>query len=466
MSKPSSIVMDHSEITEEKRIKHPQDTDLEKNKALNGASIEIVDQFKTEEDDDAVSVESETNEYVLKQPPDGGRGWLVLLGCFCGLFCTQGYNYIFGVFLNYYNEHVFVGQLTALSWIGSLWLALMNVVGPFYSWFVYYIGYKWMLTTAVILWVLGLMLASIATQIWQLYLTQGVLMGLAASLVWFPCISAAQQWFSKKRGLSVGIAISGSGFGGLILSNILQAIFDSLGYQWALRIIGFISLVLLSVAALLVRPLNKPTKSDVRLLNLRPFRNFQFCLMFGIQFIGNFAFNVPSSFLPAYARYLGLDPWIGTNMSAIISGVMIVGKITSGLLSDFVGRANMTFIVIFMTGVLSLALWLPSTTAGGIWAFAALFGYFGGGYMAMVPALLGQVVGMDEIEAANGILFFAWIFGGLFGQPICAALINEESGHPTYNYAIIFGGVLMTFAGLLALAIRILRAGWNPFVKA
>lgn len=382
-----------------------------------------------------------------------------------GLFCTQGYNYAWGVFLNYYNKHVFVDQMEPLSWIGSLWLALANIVGPFYQWFCARVGYKWMLITAVVIWTLGLMLASIATQIWHLYLTQGVLMGVGASLVWFPCISASQQWFLHRRGLAVGIALSGSGFGGLILSNIIQAIIDTLGYQWALRILGFISFAMLTIAAFTVRPLNVPQTEDIKVFDIRPFRNKQFILLFFVQLIGNFAFNVPSSFLPAYADYLGLDPWIGTNMSAIISGVMIVGKISSGFIGDHIGRANAATITVTMTGVMCLAVWIPSTNAAGIWAFAALFGYFGGGYMSTVPGVLGQVVGMEEIEAANGMLFFAWFFGGLLGSPICAALINEKSGHPTYNHAIIFSGVLMVFAGSLLVAVRVMRGGWKIFKK-
>lgn len=71
-------------------------------------------------------------------------------------------------------------------------------------------------------------------------------------------------------------------------------------------------------------------------------------------------------------------------MSAIISGVMIVGKISSGFISDYVGRANMTFITTIMTGVMCLAVWLTVTTPAGIWAFAAMFGYFGGGFLVMV----------------------------------------------------------------------------------
>ncbi|KAG0173926.1 hypothetical protein DFQ28_009600 [Apophysomyces sp. BC1034] len=403
--------------------------------------------------------DEQTKEKVeWKDPPDGGRAWL-------GLFCTQGYGYTLGIFLRYYNTTMYLDRMTELSWVVSIWLALSNIIGPFYGFFAAKVGYKWMLCGAVVFNTAAMMLASVAHEIWHLYLTQGVLAGIGASLVWFPCISAAQQWFSKRRGLSVGLAISGSGFGGLVFSNVIQAAIDSLGIQWALRIVGFISLVLLSIAAATVRPLNVASTKNLKAFNLAPFRNKQFVLLFIIQLIGNFAFNIPSGFLASYARHIGLGEWVGTNLSAILAGVMIVGKISTGFIGDYIGRANMNFICITMTGILCLAVWLPATTAAQVWVFAALFGYFGGGYMTSVPAVLAQVVGLEDIEASNGLLFFGWFFGGLFGSPISSALINADGKEETYSYAIIFGGVLMIVAGLLAWAVRVMQGGWSPLKK-
>jgi hypothetical protein len=81
-----------------------------------------------------------------RDPPDGGRGWLVVFGCFCGLMATQGYGYVslsfqshvalltfslsrysWGVYLDYYNTNTYPGELTNLTWIGSLWFALTNI---------------------------------------------------------------------------------------------------------------------------------------------------------------------------------------------------------------------------------------------------------------------------------------------------------------------------------------------------
>ncbi|CDH58087.1 monocarboxylate transporter [Lichtheimia corymbifera JMRC:FSU:9682] len=407
--------------------------------------------------DDVESIASSTHKSMI-EPPDGGRSWLVLAGCWCGLFST-------GTFLRYYNEDVFPNQMTALSWIGSLWLAMSVILGPFFNYLVARVGYRWLLGTATILCCLASMMASLATEIWHLYITQGAMAGLGASLVWFPCVSAAQQWFSKRRGLSVGIALSGSGCGGLVFSNLVQAVSDSLDYRWALRIMGFIILALLTFSTCVVRPLNLPDK-HVPIINLKPFKNFQFCLLFIVQFITNFAFNIPSSFLPSYASEIGAKPMVSANMGAIMSGVMVIGKIGSGLSSDYIGRANVTALVILISGILCLALWLNAYTEPAVWAFGILFGIFGGGYMAMVPALLAQVVGLEEIEAANGLLFFAWLVGGIFGSPIASDLIDENSPDgPHYDRAIIFGGVMMIGSGLIALTVRVLRGGFNPFKK-
>lgn len=177
--------------------------------------------------------------------------------------------------------------------------------------------------------------------------------GIGSSLAWFPCISAPQQWFDKRRGLAVGMAISGSGIGGLVLSNVVQAAIQSVGYQWALRILGFIQFALLAFATAVVMPLN-PLPKNVPIFDFKPLKNKQFLILLGIHFIGNFAFYIPSSFVPckycfpvdilacilspisfpaAYADYMGLDPWIGTNLSAIMSAIMFVGKIGNGFIA-------------------------------------------------------------------------------------------------------------------------------------
>lgn len=71
--------------------------------------------------------------------------------------------------------------------------------------------------------VLGIMMLSLSTQYWQVFLSQGVCMGLGAGLLYIPSLAMVGVWFSKKRALAMGIVMSGIAVGmsspGLSLSK-------------------------------------------------------------------------------------------------------------------------------------------------------------------------------------------------------------------------------------------------------
>lgn len=150
-------------------------------------------------------------------------------------------------------------------------------------------------------------------------------------------------------------------------------------------------------------------------------------------------------------------------MSAILSAINAVSKLVNGFTSDRIGRINGLFICTFLAGLMSLIIWTYARTEAAIWVFAVLYGFFGGGYLTLFPASLPQVAGFENIAAANGLLYFTNTFGYLFGTPIASAIINTTTP-ANYTYAAVWGGVLMVVGGFFCLALRVLRAGWNPFI--
>lgn len=330
--------------------------------------------------------------------------------------------------------------------------------------------------------------------------------GLGASFVWFPCIGAPQEWFSSRRGFAVGVTMCGSGVGGLVISNICQAAIINLGYRWSLRIAGFVCFFFLVVATLFVKQspaqLAKQSQQDVNNEGLREMlakqrellKNSEFNILLMVGFITTFGYLVPSFLLPckvndpfiyiyvyiiilqnialtsvffiviAYAKFLHLNPWVGTNLSAIMSAINAVSKLVNGYISDRIGRINGLFICTFLTGVMCLAIWTNARTEPTIWVFAVLYGFFGGGHLTLFPASLPQVAGYNNIAAANGLLYFTNTFGYLFGTPIASAIINRTTP-PNYVYAAVWSGLIISVGGLLCLALRVMRAGWNPLIK-
>lgn len=66
-------------------------------------------------------------------------------------------------------------------------------------------------------------------------------------------MSVPAQWFSKRRGLALGIVSSGAGIGGVVLPFVQTAVNNTLGIAWAYRVIGFICLAGNILICILVR---------------------------------------------------------------------------------------------------------------------------------------------------------------------------------------------------------------------
>jgi nitrate/nitrite transporter NarK len=47
-----------------------------------------------------------------------------------------------------------------------------------------------------------------------------------------PTINLINEWFLQKRGLAIGIAISGDFAGGVVMPLILQAVLNEVGFRW------------------------------------------------------------------------------------------------------------------------------------------------------------------------------------------------------------------------------------------
>jgi MFS family permease len=173
-------------------------------------------------------------------PPEGGYGWVVVfaLGWMNGF--TWGVAASYGVFLSYYLANDYFPGATALDYafIGGLEFGCCMLISPACTILTREFGRPVVMTAGVFLMAGGYIAASFAQEIWQLYLSQGVLVGLGMGSIFIPAIAVLPQWFLKRRSLAQGLASSGSGFGGLAFSLGTSAMVEQLSLAWALRIVS------------------------------------------------------------------------------------------------------------------------------------------------------------------------------------------------------------------------------------
>ena len=328
------------------------------------------------------------------------RQILVLISAFLTIVVTIGFNQAYGVFQSYYISSsqtmlpkstsqdsalvAFVGTLGyGLTWGGSILVnPLMARLGVK--------GTRWLGVAGVLGMSAGFGLASFSTQVWHLLLTQGLLFGLGASLLYFPILSTAPEYFTTHRGSAMGFILAGSGVGGLVFSPLIRALITAIGPRWTLRFLCFLNLVISLPIAVTASPSRftgrRRTHVDLKLA-LRP----AFLFSVGAAFLQAGGNGLPLTFLPEYSVALGYSAGFGATLLAVSNGVNSVCRVASGYAGDKFGRQNTLILTVILSVCSVLGFWLSSTAAGGnkvLWLlFVVFYGVAGGGYNALFPTV-------------------------------------------------------------------------------
>ncbi|ORY05949.1 MFS general substrate transporter [Basidiobolus meristosporus CBS 931.73] len=376
--------------------------------------------------------------------PEGGRGWLVVLGGHLIHVVAFGIQTTFGIFQEHYTNVVFAGSspstISLIGTIGAGVLAFSTLItGNLADRF----GYRTTITIGCCILVAGLIIASFCTQIWQLILTQGVLYGMGASLCYPPAISAPPQWFNKKRGLATGMTVAGSGIGGLILSPITQVLIDKLGFRWALRVLALFALLFLLIASLLVKRRifpKKHTEKDSQGYSF--FKTLRFWIFFGTGLFTGFSYLVPFFYMPSYAVFVGLSVNQGAMLVACANAASAAGRIGTGFIADKLGCMNVLGISLFMAGAFSF-LWMFTTTVAPLIIYMVVFGFLGGAFPSQFPVVTALLFGTENLATVAGALYASTAIGDCLGAFIAGALYDMTAPHYTYHWSILYVAIGM-----------------------
>ncbi|RKP14591.1 major facilitator superfamily domain-containing protein [Piptocephalis cylindrospora] len=409
------------------------------------------------------------DQVIELYPPDHPRGWFSLIATFCSNFIVFGYNYSWGLFQQQYLDDTYADQVTSfsLSFVGSLGMATLFLLGPFIGLMVKRTGIRIPITVGGILIFLGLFLASYANAPWQLYLTHGLLFGMGASLSFFSTIHLPTQWFEKRIGLATGIALAGSGIGGLVMDQIVHAMISSIGYRWALRVVSFISLAMIFTAAATAkeRPLKLRWSDRIRnILDLSLLRNSRFSTLAIMGLITTFGYMAPFFFLPSYSTFIGLDASTGATLTSVMSAVNAIGRIVTGWAADRVGRLNTLFLCTFVAGLSCMVIWPFAKSLGVLIVFVLFYGFTGGGFISLFPVVAKLFIPVKDLSNAMGILFFSQAFGNLFGPAILGALLDQTAPNTSYVPGQMFCGAATIVGALIILGIKFSMEK-KPFAK-
>ncbi|KAI0636537.1 MFS general substrate transporter [Trametes polyzona] len=413
-----------------------------------------VDQEKQAVRSEVDNVDTEAPHPQYGEHPDGGlRAWLAIAGCAAGVCATFGLVNAWGVFQAYYQEEVLVGTSpSTIAWIGSIQASYALVFLPgLVVGRIFDMGWtKLPLSLASAIIVTVTFLTAECTKYWHFLLCQGIALGLSCGVIFGILMGVPAHWFKHRLGFALGVMALGSSLGGTCFPIAVRNLVDRVGFQWTMRILGFIEMALLSFQIATVERRLPPKKHTGPFIDFSAFRSLPFSLYCCSSFVAFLGIYTVLTYIDVSASSKGIDPDFSFYLLAIANACSAVGRITGGLLSDHLGPLTVMTPATFVAGILTYA-WPFANTTGSNIAIAIIYGGASGVYVSLLAAPVVRMGKTHDVGVRVGMSMTVVAIGAVAGPPISGA-INAATG--TYKYTGIYAGSAVMVACCFLLATR------------
>ena len=319
----------------------------------------------------------------------------------------------------------------------------------------------------------GYYTASISNALWSTMLTLGFLVGTGGSFVYTGSFTIVGQWFDKNRGLAMGIANSGAGYGQFILVQTMSSLLDSVGLKGTLQYMALIELTgcLLCLVICVPNPelYSVETKSD-NIIQLSQvvvtenldienaslhrdqeaqtvekkkkedtfeskklgssyistlkelFKNRCFLSLFVALFTVSFVDMFPLAYVPSYAMSLGFSAIASNNLVSYMGLGSGTGRLVCGILADRFNKFLIFRISLLVCGIITFG-WLGYESYGTLVFYSVFFGFCLGSCMALFGPICFELFGAEMVGTAIGLVLASSTLGDLVSLPIGATLL-------------------------------------------
>ena len=265
------------------------------------------------------------------------------------------------------------------------------------------------LSIGLVLLTASLVGASFATQVWQLYLSQGVCFGWGLGFLYVGSSNIIPQWFSNKRSLANGICASGAGFGGLVYSLASSSLLERAGPPSTFRILAICEFVANFISIILISDRNQTQKPNQSAFNYRLLKRLEIWLVLGWGCMSELGYTLLLFSLPYYARRIGLSAKQGSIVGALLNLGLFIGRPVVGHSSDTLGNINIATLTTGFCGTICLLIWIFAKSFAVLCLFAILAGLVCGTFWATVAPVPADVAGLSELPSTLTIVLFLMV---------------------------------------------------------
>ncbi|HAE47910.1 MFS transporter [Tistrella mobilis] len=366
-------------------------------------------------------------------------------------------------------------QTSEISGAMAIRLLLFGLMGPFAAALINRFGVRRMVLASLSTVGGGLALSLAMTELWQLILLWGVVVGIGTGMIAMVLgATVATRWFVKRRGLVIGLLTASTATGQLVFMPLIAWIADGMGWRPAVMLLCGLMALAAILALILLRdrpsdlglpaygetevmpPPAGPAGASVALAAIGALKDAARTRVFWVLFLTFFICGastnglVQTHLVPLCVDF-GVAEVRAAGLLALMGIFDFIGTVLSGWLSDRYDNRKLLFWYYGLRGLSLVFLPYSDFTLYGLSLFAMFYGL---DWVATVPPTIKLTA--DRFGRERAPMVFGWIFAGhqigaataAFG----AGLSRSELG--TYLPAFFAAGILCFLA---AGAVRTLR---------
>ena len=297
----------------------------------------------------------------------------------------------YGIYLSHYLADDLFPEASSwdFAFIGGFNFSIAMLVAPLVTVLVRKFGTHRIMLIGALLQCSGLVAASFATRIWQLHLSQGVLVGAGIGFLYIPSLPILSQWFVKKRSLANGVSAAGSGVGGVAFAWGSQAMIQHVSIAWSLRITGIIAFIAILAAIAVIRDRNSLIRPPQLAFDTKLLRRLDVLLLLAWAFTSMLGYVVLLFSLSDFALSIGFSRAQATDLIGFLNLGTAIGRPFIGIVSDRWSRIDTAGVLTLACGLSCFAFWLPATSYGLTVFFAIVCGAIVGVFwMVRYPSVM------------------------------------------------------------------------------
>lgn len=289
------------------------------------------------------------------------------------------------------------------------------LVGPLFGflagWVIDRFGPRRMMMSGIIMAGMALVMLSYMTGLWMFYLAY-----LFSALGYvcggpLPNQVLISRWFDKSRGRAMGFAYIGIGIGGAVVPWLALPLIEGMGWQPALRVIGFVIIGLALPFAFFVKDAPPSFEGASKRAPMVPVRSVLSNKYFYLLAIGSMcSIAAVGGTNQNLKLFLSLDVEFTQehikNIVSLILASSIIGRLLMGWLADRFPR-KYVMLLIYLIVASAIPILFVADQPGMIYLFAVIFGIGLGGDYMIIPLMAADLFGVRVLGRVMGIILTA-----------------------------------------------------------